>query len=211
MIIKKLTVGPIQANCYVLGCDDTLEAAVIDPGDEAENILLALSESKLTLKCIINTHGHFDHVGANKKLQDATGAPIMIHPEDAPMLNQLSASASAWGLSADDSPEPDRKLGDGDVIEFGKIRLEVIHTPGHSPGGISLFTDGHVFVGDTLFAGSVGRTDLPGGNPGILKASIQDRLFTLGDDVVVHPGHMGDTTVGQERQYNPFVGKGGML
>lgn len=211
MIINKLTVGPIQANCFIIGCEDTHEAAVIDPGDEADRILLALSESKLTLKCIINTHGHFDHVGANKRLKETTGASIMIHPLDAPMLDQLSASAASWGMSADNSPAPDRTIDDGDVVEFGNISLKVIHTPGHSPGGVSLHTGDHVFVGDTLFAGSVGRTDLPGGDPSVLKASIQNKLFTLGDHVKVYPGHMGDTTIGQEKKFNPFVGKNGFL
>jgi len=211
LIINKLVVGPIQANCFIIGCEDTLEAAVIDPGDEADRILTTLAQSKLTLKCIINTHGHFDHVGANKSLKDTTGASIMIHQLDAHMLEQLSASAASWGLSAENSPAPDRIVDDGDTIEFGNISLKVIHTPGHSPGGISLHTGEHVFVGDTLFADSVGRTDLPGGDPSVLKASIQNKLFILGDDVNVYPGHMGNTTIGHEKQHNPFVGKNGFL
>ncbi len=207
MIIKSLTLGPIQANCFILGCEETLEAAVIDPGDEVDRILMSLAESSLKLKYIINTHGHFDHVGGNKRLKDATDAQILIHPLDAHMLDEISSHGSAWGFAVENSPKPDRTLEDGDTISFGKITLKVIYTPGHSQGGISLYTDGHVFVGDTLFAGSVGRTDLPGGNFETLKSNIQNKLFVLGDDVKVYPGHMGNTTIGQEKKYNPFVGE----
>jgi glyoxylase-like metal-dependent hydrolase (beta-lactamase superfamily II) len=207
LIIKSLAVGPIMANCFILGCEETLEAAVIDPGDEADRILYTLAESNLTTKIIINTHGHFDHVSANKQLKDATGAPILIHPLDAPMLDKLSSSAAAWGLSADNSPPPDRNLEDGDEITFGNITLTVIHTPGHTPGGISLHSDGQVFVGDTLFAGSIGRTDFPGGSFATLRQSIQQKLFVLGDDVKVYTGHGPPTTIGEEKRDNPFVGE----
>ncbi|MDZ7580902.1 MAG: MBL fold metallo-hydrolase [Deltaproteobacteria bacterium] len=211
MIIESLTVGPIQANCYILGCEETREAVVIDPGGEADRILMTLARSRLKLRYIINTHGHFDHVGANKRLKDVTGAPILIHRLDAPMLDQLSASAASWGLSAEDSPAPDRMLEDGDTVVFGTITLKVLHTPGHTQGGISLFTDACVFVGDTLFAGSVGRTDFAGGNAATLKQNIQNKLFALADDVVVYPGHMEPTTIGKERRTNPFVGENGIL
>jgi len=207
LIIKTLVVGPIQANCYILGCEETLEAAVIDPGDEADRILHALAESSLTAKLIINTHGHFDHVSANKRLKEVTGAPILIHHLDAPMLDQLSSSAAAWGLAADDSPAPDREIKDGDEVTFGNITLTVIHTPGHTPGGISLYNEDYVFVGDTLFAGSIGRTDFPGGSFETLKESIQQKLFTLSDDLKVYPGHNQPTTIGEEKRFNPFVGE----
>jgi glyoxylase-like metal-dependent hydrolase (beta-lactamase superfamily II) len=196
-----------MANCFVLGCEETLEAAVIDPGDEADRILQALAESNLTVRLIINTHGHFDHVGANKRLHEVTGAPILIHPLDAPMLNQLANSAAAWGMSADNSPPPDREIQDGDEVTFGKILLNVIHTPGHTPGGISLSTDREVFVGDTLFAGSIGRTDFPGGSFEALKESIQQKLFTLNEDLKVYTGHGPETTIGVEKRTNPFVGE----
>ncbi|MFO7964901.1 MAG: MBL fold metallo-hydrolase [Desulfobacterales bacterium] len=209
MIIKSLTVGPIMANCYIVGCERTKHAAVIDPGDEAARILTTLSESRLTLTYILNTHGHFDHVGANKPLKDATGAQILIHEADAPMLTHISAMAAGMGMSIENSPPPDRTLSDGDAISVGDIVLTVIHTPGHSPGGVSFYTDGVVFAGDTLFAGSVGRTDFPGGDFNLLKNSIQKRLFALEDHVVVYPGHMGETTIGMEKKYNPFVGLGG--
>ena len=207
MIIKTLSVGPIMANCFIVGCEETLAAAVIDPGDEPDRILQALAESNMTVKLIINTHGHFDHVGANKRLKEVTGAPILIHPLDAPLLNQLADSAAAWGMAADNSPPPDRELQDGDVVTFGKIIFKVIHTPGHTPGGISLYTEHEVFVGDTLFAGSIGRTDFPGGSFETLKESIQQKLFVLSDDLKVYPGHNQPTTIGVEKRTNPFVGE----
>ena len=210
MIIKTLPVGPIMANCFIVGCQETMQAAVIDPGDEAEKILQSVPDSNLEVKTIINTHGHFDHVSANKRINAATNAPILIHALDAPMLEHISASAANWGLSAENSPAPQRTVTDGDTISFGNITLNVLHTPGHTPGGISLFTDGHVFVGDTLFAGSIGRTDFPGGDFATLKSSIQDKLFTLGDDVRVYTGHGPETTIGHEKQHNPFVGVNAM-
>lgn len=205
MIVKSLAVGPIMANCFIAGCEDTHEAVVIDPGDEADRILLSLAESKLKLKYILNTHGHFDHVAANKKMKDATGADLIIHALDAPMLGQISASATMWGLSADDSPPPDRTVAEGDIINFGNLSLKVIHTPGHTQGGISFYADGCVFVGDTLFAGSIGRTDFEGGNFETLIASIREKLFRLADDTRVLTGHGPETTIGSEKQYNPFA------
>jgi glyoxylase-like metal-dependent hydrolase (beta-lactamase superfamily II) len=195
-----------MANCFIVGCENTREAVVIDPGDEADRILRELASEKLTVKHIINTHGHFDHVGANKPLKTATGADISIHAADAPMLDQLAASASAFGLACEDSPPPDRMLDEGDQVTFGELALKVLHTPGHTPGGISLYSNGCVFVGDTLFAGSIGRTDFPGGNYDTLIASIHDKLFPLGDDVRVFTGHGPETSIGSERRYNPFAG-----
>jgi glyoxylase-like metal-dependent hydrolase (beta-lactamase superfamily II) len=183
-----------------------LEAAVIDPGDEPDRIFHALAESSLTAKLIINTHGHFDHVSANKRLKEVTGAPILIHSLDAPMLDELSSSAAAWGFTADNSPKPDKELNDGDEVAFGHTTLKVIHTPGHTPGGISLYAPDFVFVGDTLFAGSIGRTDFPGGSFKALKESIRKKLFVLGDQVKVYAGHGLSTTIGEERRANPFVG-----
>ncbi len=206
MIIESLAVGPIMANCYILGCETTRQAAVIDPGDESDRILLALADHKLTVRYIINTHGHFDHVGGNRKLKDATGAPILIHASDAPMLDQLSASAASFGLSAENSPPPDQTVADGDVITIGEVTLTVIHTPGHSPGSISLHTDNKVFVGDLLFAGSIGRTDLPGGDFDTLVASVRNKIFPLGDEVTVYSGHGSETSVAREKRFNPFVG-----
>ena len=205
MIVKTLAVGPIMANCHILGCETTNEAAVIDPGDEADRILQALAKSELTVKLILNTHGHFDHVGGNRRLKEITGAPLMIHELDAPMLESLSQSAAAWGMRADNSPEPDKFLEDGDKVAFGTLSLSVIHTPGHTRGGVSFHTDGAVFVGDTLFAGSIGRTDFPGGDYDTLITSIQKKLFPLGDDVVVYTGHGPETSIGHEKRSNPFA------
>ncbi len=205
MIIKKLTVGPIQANCFILGCEKTKEAVVIDPGDEVDRSLFTLAESKLKVKYIINTHGHFDHVGGNKHLKEVTGAELMIHKEDVHMLEQLTSTASSFGLAAENSPGPDKLLEEGETLTFGEITLQVIHTPGHSLGGVSLHTNGALFVGDTLFAGSIGRTDFPGGDYGVLIASIQKKLFPLGDDVTVYTGHGPETTIGHEKRTNPFA------
>ena len=207
MIIKELSVGPIMANCFILGCEETKEAVVIDPGDEPDKILLALAELKLKVKYIINTHGHFDHVGGNKRLKEVTGAKLLIHPLDASMLGEVSNSANFFGLTNENSPPPDQTVEEGDIISFGNISLKVIHTPGHSAGGISLHTNGYVFVGDTLFAGSIGRTDFPGGSFEQLAASIRNKLFVLGDDVRVFTGHGPETTIGTEKKHNPFVGE----
>jgi len=205
MIVKTLAVGPIMANCYILGCESSKEAAVIDPGDDADRILQALAESEFTVKLILNTHGHFDHVGANRRIKEVTGAPLMIHEYDAPMLESLSQSASAWGMRAENSPPPDQFLEDGDSLSFGELTLSVIHTPGHTRGGVSFHTNGAVFVGDTLFAGSIGRTDFPGGDFETLIASIQKKLFPLGDEVVVYTGHGPETSIGYEKRTNPFA------
>jgi len=205
VIIEKLEVGPIMANCYIVGCEETRQAVVIDPGDEADHILYTLAGHKLTVKHIINTHGHFDHVSANRQLQQATGADIIIHAADAPMLTSLSDMAAAFGLSCENSPPPDRTVDEGDIISFGSLEMKVLHTPGHSPGGISLVCGDKVFVGDTLFAGSIGRTDFPGGDFDTLIAAIRRKLFPLGDQVVVYCGHGPETTIGREKRTNPFA------
>lgn len=204
MIIRSMQVGPLGANCYIIGCEETRHAAVIDPGGDADKILLALANDQLTLKAIINTHGHFDHVSANKALKKASGADLMIHPDDVPMLTHLAQGAAQWGMRSEDSPAPDRLLNEGDTITVGTIQLKVFHTPGHTPGGISLYAEKAVFVGDTLFAGSIGRTDFPGGDFNTLISSIHNKLFTLPDDTTVYTGHMEPTTIGKEKRYNPF-------
>jgi len=208
LIVKKLVIQPFMANCFIVGCEHTKKAAVIDPGGSTDKILLSLAESQLKLEYIINTHGHVDHASGNRKLKDATGADILIHSLDAPMLEHLSQSAAMFGISSENSPPPDRTLADNDTVTIGDITLKVIHTPGHSPGGISLYADGKLFVGDTLFQGSIGRTDLPGGDFGALISSVQNKLFPLGDEIQVYTGHGPETTIATEKKYNPFVGIG---
>jgi hydroxyacylglutathione hydrolase len=204
-----LVVGPIQANCYVLGCERTKEAAVIDPGGDVDKILMTLAKDKLRCVYIINTHGHFDHTGDNKRLKEVTGAKLVIHRADAPMILDQGSSGSLWGMEVEDSPPPDLYVEERDVITFGDTSLQVLHTPGHSPGGISLLSDKIVFVGDTLFAGSIGRTDLPGGDYEELIRNVKEKIFPLGDDVVIYPGHGPKTTVGREKRSNPFFASGG--
>jgi len=207
MILETLVVGPIQANSYILGCERTKGAAVIDPGGDADKILIALAKKKLRCLYIINTHGHFDHSGDNKRLKEVTSAQLLIHHADAPMILNQRAGGDMWNMNVDNSPPPDRYIDEGDVITFGDISLRVLYTPGHSPGGISLVTDKMVFVGDTLFAGSIGRTDFPGGDYEGLLRNVRQKIFTLGDDVVVYPGHGPKTTVGRERKTNPFFAR----
>jgi len=205
VIIKKLEVGPIMANCYVLGCEETKEAVVIDPGDEADRILMALSESGLRVKYLVNTHGHFDHVGANARMKEITGAELLIHKDDELMLKDLSKAAATFGLRAENSPPSDRNLADGDKVTFGNITLTVIHTPGHSRGGICLYTKGALFSGDSLFAGSIGRTDLPGGDYDTLISSLKEKLLGLDEKTIVYPGHGPETSILQEKRMNPFL------
>lgn len=205
MILHALSVGPIMANCFIVGCETTRQAAVIDPGADAGRILKKLADEKLTVSYIINTHGHFDHAGANRKLKEATGAILVIHELDRFMLDSLSTTAAMFGMSSENSPPPDQTVQDGDTIQVGAIVMKVLHTPGHTPGGISLLTDGCVFVGDTLFAGSIGRTDFPGGDYDTLISSIRNKLYPLDDNVVVYTGHGPETTIGKEKRFNPFV------
>ncbi|MDH7498143.1 MAG: MBL fold metallo-hydrolase [Syntrophomonadaceae bacterium] len=206
MILKGLEVGAIAANCYVIGCEETMEAAVIDPGGSASAILRLIESLKVAVKYIINTHGHIDHIGANRQLKEATGAMILIHADDAKMLTNPASNFSMFMGRSITSPPPDQLLAHGDIIRVGStIELEVIHTPGHSPGGICLKTDNIIFSGDTLFAGSIGRTDFPGGSYATLIRSIQERILCYDDNVVVYPGHGPATTVGWERKHNPFL------
>ena len=204
MIIKQLGVGPLMANCIIIGCEDTKKAAVIDPGDEVDRILMTIAEHQLTVTYILNTHGHFDHVGGNQRLKKVTSAPICIHTEDNVMLKHVASSAASFGMSVENSPDADQLLNDGDMVRIGNIELKVIHTPGHSPGGAAFYVPDVVFVGDTLFAGSIGRTDFPGGSYDQLIASVRNKLFVLPDNTTVYTGHGPTTTIGEEKRTNPF-------
>jgi glyoxylase-like metal-dependent hydrolase (beta-lactamase superfamily II) len=205
MRILTLAVGPLQVNCHIIGCPETGQAAVVDPGEEGPRILAALQAEGLTLKKIVNTHGHFDHVGANAFLVERTGAEFLIHAGDLPLLRQAAEHAALFGLKAVPSPVPSRLLVDGDSLSVGAIEMQIIHTPGHSAGGICLHAGNHLFSGDTLFAGSIGRTDLAGGDHDTLIAGIHRRLLVLPDETIVHPGHGPDTTIGREKRVNPFL------
>jgi len=205
MAIETLPVGPLQVNCYLLICDQSRQAVVVDPGDEGARILDAVNATGCELKAVINTHGHFDHIGANAYIIEATGVDLMMHSADVPLLKQASDHANIYGLSVVTSPEPTRLLADGDEIEVGELLLKVIHLPGHSPGGICLHVGNDLFVGDGLFAGSVGRTDLPGGNHEQLISGIREKLLILPDATMVYPGHGPETTIGREKMHNPFL------
>lgn len=206
MILKGLAIGTVGTNCYIIGCEETREGAVIDPGGSPQHIMRIVEEEKLTIKYIINTHGHIDHIAANAKIKEATGAAILIHEADAKMLTSSASNLSLFMGHRITSPAADRLLKDGDKIQIGTtIELEVIHTPGHTPGGICLKTGNIIFCGDTLFAGSIGRTDFPGGSFTTLIRSIKERLMCFDDDTICYPGHGPATTIGFERLNNPFL------
>ena len=205
MFLTALTVGPVQTNCYIIACDETKKAIVVDPGDEVDRILEVIEKNHLNLIAIVNTHGHFDHTGGNAELKKQTGAPIGIHESDAFMLPILSETADLFGLSVPNSPPADTYFVSGQTLEMGNISFTVLSVPGHTPGGIALYTPGKVFVGDSLFSGSIGRTDLPGGNLNVLLEGIRAQLFTLPDETVVYPGHGPETTIGEEKITNPFL------
>ena len=205
IVLEKMVVGPLAANCYLIGCAKSKEAIIIDPGDEGQRILTRIEEGGWKVKYIVDTHGHFDHTGANGTLKEGTGAPLLIHRDDAALLETQQQHAASYGVLVPASPEPDRLLCDGEVLKLGELSIDVIHTPGHSPGGICLNCGDILIVGDTLFASSIGRTDLPGANYHTLIDSIKSRLLTLDDSVRVYPGHGEDTTIGEERIHNQFL------
>ena len=207
MNIEKLAVGQLMTNCYVVSDDTTGEGIVIDPGGDGERILETIRRLQLKIVLVINTHGHFDHIMANKEVMEGTDAPLAIHPDDARMLTNPLRSFAVFMGKMRPSPPATVMLNEGDTVEFGSAKLQVLHTPGHSPGSISLWSpeEKAVFSGDVLFSQGIGRTDFPGGSYGILVQTIQDKLFTLPDDTVVYSGHGPETTIGFERAHNPFV------
>jgi glyoxylase-like metal-dependent hydrolase (beta-lactamase superfamily II) len=204
--VHTLVVGRLQTNCYVLESEG--EAIVVDPGDEEERILRFLRDLKGKTKFIVATHTHFDHVLAVEGVRKAAGAPFLIHKDDFPMLESMQLRVRQFmGLEVPPPPKVDSFLKEGEALKLGSEELRVIHTPGHSPGSISLAGDGYVLTGDALFNHSIGRTDLPGGDLKTLMHSIRERLFKLDDETIVYPGHGPETTIGDEKLANPFVGK----
>jgi hydroxyacylglutathione hydrolase len=202
MILKILEVSMFGTNCYLVGCPETKEAVVIDPGAEGKRVLNEIQGLGLSIKYIINTHGHVDHIGANSRLKEALGAPILLHRED---LSLYQNPGFGLGLVIGKQPQPDRFIQEGDRISFGRLEFEVLETPGHTKGGISLHLPGAVFTGDTLFAGSIGRTDLAGGSFTEIMRSINERFMTLPAETLVYPGHGPGSTIGEEAQFNPFI------
>lgn len=207
MILKTIVVGPLDVNCYIAADEKTKEAVCIDPGGDVDEVMAELENDKLCLKYIINTHAHFDHVGGNAVLKKTTGAKFAIHKDDAVLLKDAAGQSAVFGMKTASSPQPDIFLKDGDKIIIDNLMLNVIHTPGHTPGGICLMIKNEkiLFTGDTLFAGSIGRTDLPGGSYKDIMSSIKDKILPLGDDVKVFPGHGPETTIEQERKFNQFL------
>lgn len=204
MILNKLVVGPLESNCYIVGFESNREGMIIDPGAEPEAILNQVNDLELDIKFIVLTHGHIDHIGAVTEVKEATGAEVAIHADDAESLHGQSLS-TLFGLSFPTPPPPDRLLKGGDSLDIGSLHFLVLHTPGHTPGGICLFGQGVVFSGDTLFNYGIGRADLPGSSYSQLMNSLHTKLMVLPDDTLVYPGHGPDTTIGAERRDNPFL------
>ena len=207
MLHKILPVGPLQCNCSIVGDEQTREAMVIDPGDQVEDILRILREAKLQLKQIVITHAHIDHVGGAMKLKAATGASILMNQSDYALVKMLDMQAAWVGMQPPGDVKIDEGIGDGRVLQIGGIAGNVIHTPGHTEGSICLHfpQQKKLIAGDTLFAGSIGRTDLPGGSMEKILRSLHTRVLALPDDTQVTPGHGPQTTIGEERETNPFL------
>ena len=209
MIHEILPVGPLQCNCSVIGDDVSHEAIVIDPGDDIEDVLAIVRKHKLQVKHIVITHAHIDHVGGAMKLRAATGAPILLNQNDYALLKMLDEQAAWIGMDSPGKVDIDQSVGQADTIKAGSLVADVIHTPGHTEGSVCLYfpTEKKLIAGDTLFAGSVGRTDLPGGSMQKILRSLQDKVLALPDETIVVPGHGPLTTIGEERESNPFLTK----
>ena len=205
MIIEKLELGSYASNCYLVWDESSKEGIIIDPGAEADRILQRVEDLGLEVEFIVLTHAHIDHVGALKEVKEATDAEAAIHADDAESLQKRNPRGEVFGLSLQPPPLPDRLLKDGDSIDVGDMHFLVLHTPGHTPGGICLLRERVVFTGDTLFNSSIGRFDMPGGSYSALMNGIYTKLMVLPDDTVVYPGHGPETTIGTERQGNPFL------
>jgi glyoxylase-like metal-dependent hydrolase (beta-lactamase superfamily II) len=206
IIVHGIVVGSFRENCWVIGNRRTGEAICVDPGDEPEEVLAMARDMGVRIKYIANSHAHIDHILGVGPIREATGAKFLLHPGDLDLLRTTVASANVrMGLDIPNPPDPDAFLDDGSEIDVDGLKLKVLYTPGHTRGSVCLYANGVVFAGDTLFQGSIGRTDLPGGDYEEEMASIVDRLLLLPDDTIVLPGHMDQTTIGQERQRNPYV------
>jgi hydroxyacylglutathione hydrolase len=208
MILEMLTVSPFQENCYVIGDEESMTGAIIDPGDEAARIALTVERVGLEISQIIVTHSHIDHVGAVAQLVDEYVCPVLMHNEAEAMLKTVPQQAMMMGMRFGKVPKVDRHIGDEEILEVGSLRLRSLYTPGHAPGHLAFLVDDEdtVFSGDALFAGSVGRVDLPGGSMEVLMRSISERLLILPDETRVLSGHGPETTIGRERVSNPFLG-----
>lgn len=200
-----LTNGSFGQNCYIVGDPGTRDAVIIDPGEEADLFLRRIATEKWTLRAVWLTHAHLDHILGVERVVEATGVPVYLHPADLPLYSAMPEQAAWLGMRPEQAPAPDHELAEGDVLKLGGHSFEVRHVPGHSHGSVALVGDRMAFVGDVLFAGSIGRTDLPGGDTETLLASIRQKLLTLPDDTVVYPGHGPETTIGTERRSNPFL------
>lgn len=205
MQIHTVTVSPYAMNCYILACEETKEAVIIDAGDEADKILAVIEKENYKLKYLINTHTHVDHTSAVSAIKTKTGVPFLVHKQEKMVLELLPISQQMSGFGDGKIPEVDDYLTPDKEVQFGNVSIKVIETPGHTPGGVCLLVDGKLFAGDTLFAGSIGRTDLPGGSTEALLSSIKSRLMALDDNTVVFCGHGPTTTIGFERKFNPFL------
>lgn len=206
VIIKTLVVGPLATNCYIVGSESTKVGMIIDPGDDAEEILRSVKDLELDIKFIVLTHGHLDHSGALKEIKETIWAEIALHSDEfEPLYGEYPSLGAMFGLAYPPPPCPDRFLKDGDSLDLGDLRFSILHTPGHTPGGISLLGEGVVFTGDTLFNCGVGRTDLPSSSHDQLMDSLSTKLMVLPDDTIVYPGHGPQTTIGAERSSNPYL------
>lgn len=211
MLLSTASAPPFYKNGFVVGCETTREAIVIDPGDEVEELVRQVDDQKLTVRHVLLTHAHLDHITGVSRAREAFGVPVHLHEADLPLYDAVVQQGMMFGLEVSRQPRPDRFYRPDEVIRFGRLAVRVHHTPGHSPGGVCLQVGGaeedgsDLFVGDTLFAGSIGRMDLPGGDAATLIRSIRDVLFAFRDDARVYPGHGEPTTIGRERATNPFL------